>query len=139
MSDTKVEFASAPWLDQARAVLEDLVADHGEDGRAFSVCETFTDAPGSVAESGTAAWNFYIDGKTVRVGRGTVDDADVKIQADYATALPAARLVYTPEVLAERAKQPPDESAPTPNVEGDMTNMPAYLIELHNRLAVITA
>ena len=138
MSDTKVDFASAPWVDQARAVLDELVATHGEPGFAFSVCEIFTDAPTHVAESGTAAWHFYIDGKTARVGVGEVGDTDVTIRADYETTLPAARLVYTPEILAERASQPPDENAAR-NVEGDMTRLPPYLVELHNRLAVITA
>ena len=137
MSDTKVDFASAPWVDQARAVLDELVATHGEPGFAFSACEIFTDAPAHVAETGTAAWHFYIDGKTVRVGVGEVDGTDVTIRADYESTLPATRLVYTPEILAERAANP-DENAAS-HVEGDMTNMPPYLVELHNRLAVITA
>ena len=58
MSDTKVEFASAGWIDQARIVLDDLVATNGEEGKTFSACEIFTGAPASVAESGTAAWHF---------------------------------------------------------------------------------
>ena len=138
MSDTKVDFACAAWVDQARAILDDIVASHGEPGKTFSVCEVFTDAPAKVAESGTAAWHFYIDGKTVRVGSGEVGDADVTIRADYETTLPAARLVYTPEFLAERAAQPPVDQAAA-NVKGDMSNMPTYLVELHNRLAIVTA
>jgi hypothetical protein len=138
MSDAKVEFASAAWVDLARNVLDDLVASNGEEGKTFSACEIFTDAPVSVAESGTAAWYFYIDGKTVRVGIGEVDDTDLKIRGDYVTTLPGARLVYTPEILAERAKQPPAEN-PGSEIKGDMANLPPYLIELHNRLALVTA
>ena len=137
MSDTKVEFASAGWIDQARIVLDDLVATNGEEGKTFSACEIFTGAPASVAESGTAAWHFFIDGKTVRVGAGDVDGTDLRIRADYKSALPGARLVYTPELLAERAKQPPAEN-PGSETQGDMANLPPYLIELHNRLALVT-
>ncbi|MEM7017974.1 MAG: hypothetical protein AAF512_11640 [Pseudomonadota bacterium] len=134
---TKVDFASAAWVDEARKELENLVSNHGEDGKNFSVCEIFTDAPKHVAESGTAAWYFYITGKTVKVGAGEINDADVTIRADYTETLPTARLVYTPEILAERAAQPPDENSS--NVEGDMSQAPPYLVELHNQLAVMTA
>jgi hypothetical protein len=133
----KVDFAGAAWIEQARVVLEALVAEHGEDGKTFSICELFSDAPMGIAASGTAAWHFYIDGREVRVGIGEVEDTDVRIRADYEATLPVARLVYTPEILAERAQQPAGENAV--QVEGDMSVMPPYLIEFHNRLALITA
>ena len=137
MSDSKVTFASKAWVDEARRILEDLVATHGEDGVTFSVCEVFTDAPVEADPSGTAAWYFYVDGSTVRVGQGEVDDTDVTIRADYTATLPTARLVYTPEILAERAKQRAEAQAS--NAEGNMGKAPPYLVELHNQLAVITA
>ena len=133
----KIEFAGPAWVEKARVVLEELVAEHGEDGKTFSVCEVFTNAPRALVASGIAAWHFYIDGRVVQVGTGEVDDTDVKIRAGYVETLPAARLVYTPEVLAELAKNPSSNS--TVVVEGDMSVMPQYLIEMHNRLAVITA
>ena len=133
----KVDFAGPQWIERARSILESLVAEHGEEGSSFSVCETFTDAPRHVAPGGTAAWHFYIEGRTVRVGAGAVDDTDVRILADYAATLPAARLIYTPEVLAERAARPPDPGGPS--ITGDMSKAPGYLVELHNRLAKITA
>ena len=136
MSDRKVAFASADWIDEAKSVLEDLVAKHGEAGKRFSVCEVFSGAPQDIAPSGTAAWHFYIDGRSVTAGAGEVDDADVTIRADYEETLPAARLVLTPEVLAERAANPPESAA---TMEGGMSQAPPYLIELHNRLALITA
>ena len=43
----------------------------------------------------------------VRVGAGVANDVDVTIRADYEATLPTARLVYTPEILAQRAKAPP--------------------------------
>lgn len=133
----KIEFAAAAWVEKAGEVLRQLVAEHGEDGKNFSVCEVFSDAPQEITEAGTAAWHFYIEGKQVRVGLGEVSDTDVRIRADYTETLPNARLVYTPEVLAEIAQRPPRET--TVEVEGDMAAMPQYLIEMHNRMAVLTA
>ncbi|MSR12086.1 MAG: hypothetical protein EXR84_09845 [Gammaproteobacteria bacterium] len=132
----KLAFASAAWVDEARRVLEDLVSTRGEAGRKFSVCERFTTAPTDVAPSGTAAWHFRIDGKSVTVGAGEIGDADVQITADYRATLPAARLVYTREILAARATQ--RAAAPPPGIKGDMTKAPPYLVELHNRLALVT-
>ena len=133
----KLDFAGPDWIEQARVVLDALVAEHGEDGKTFSMCEMFSGAPMGIAASGTAAWHFYIDGRAVRVGTGEAEDTDARIRADYEATLPDARLVYTSEILAERAQQPADGS--TVQVEGDMSAMPPYLIEFHNRMALITA
>lgn len=133
----KLAFASADWIDEARRILEDLVGARGEDGRRFSVCERFTGAPAEVAVSGVAAWYFKIDGRSVVVGSGELADADVLISADYDATLPAARLVYTPEILAQRATA--RAATPPPGIKGDMSKAPPYLVELHNRLAVVTA
>lgn len=133
----KVEFASAAWVDAARTVLERLATTHCDDDTRLSVCEIFTDAPTSVAASGTAAWYLRIEGKRVVVGCGEATGMDVTIRADYAAALPGARLVYTPEVLAQMQSQPPPD--PRPQIEGDTSIFPAWLVELHNAMAVITA
>ena len=121
----KVDFASTAWIDVARGVLEELAAQYGKPGARFSLCEVFTKAPPSIALSGTAAWHFYVDGTSVSVGAGEVDDADVKIRTDYDGVLPRARQYYTPEILAERATQPPE--AGFDSVEGDMSLVPEYL------------
>ena len=109
-------------------------------GRRIATLEAFAEAPQEIADAeGFAAWYFYVDGKDVRVGTGRVTDTDVQIQATWELALPSARLVYTPELLAEWEKNPP-QRPPDPNekVEGDTSVFPAYLAELHNRMAVIT-
>ncbi len=136
----KVKFASPDWVEIARSVLEDLVREHGQEGRSFSVCEVFADAPAEIAdEDGYAAWNFYIDGKSVSVSCGRVIDTDVQLQATWELVLPVARLVYTPELLADRAKNPPERPTdPNASQTGDMTKMPPYLLELHNRMALVT-
>ena len=134
----KVDFASAAWVDAARTVLEDLVAAHPDETLKCSVCEVFTNAPAHVAPSGTAAWHFYIDGASVTVDSGERDDVDLRLGGDYQEALPGARTVYTPEYLAERAKQEPDPEVQA-NIQGDMSILPPWIVELHNRLAPITA
>lgn len=133
----KVIFASADWIERARHELTDLVAAYGEPGVRFSLCEVFTDVPDAVDPTGTFAWYFYIDGKSVTVGVGEVDDADVKIRTDYQGVLPQARTVYTPEYLEARAHQP--AGAQFDHAEGDFGLTPPYITELHNRLAGITA
>jgi len=131
VDDGKVVFASGPWMDAARVILERLVAEHGEAGRTFSLCERFNDAPREIAPRGFAAWHFRIDGKSASVGSGEIEDADVTITVDYAAVLPGARCVYTPQQLAQRP--------PVGTSRGDLSKAPAYLLELHNRLALITA
>ena len=143
----KVDFAGAAWIDAAREVLEDLIATHGTPDLKFSVCEVFSGAPAHVAPSGTAAWYFYVDGDSVEVGPGERNDVDLRMGGDYEAALPGARTVYTPEYLAqreaereaEREKQPPDPDAPQPDIQGDPSILPPWIVELHNRLAPITA
>jgi hypothetical protein len=135
MSAEKVVFASLAWIDVARSILQELVAEKGEPGRAWSLCERFANAPPEVAASGLAAWHFRIDGKNVSVGPGEIDDADVTISSDYQTTLPAARAIYSPDLYAERVA----DHTPRPGVDGDLSNAPPYLLELHNRLAALTA
>lgn len=116
----KVVFGSVEWLNLARTVLEELVAEHGEEGKSFSACEVFTDAPEGLAgpDPTTVAWHFRIDGKTVTVGEGEIKGADLNVSAPYALVLPLAKMVYTPERYPFL--------------------VPPYVVELHNRLAVLT-
>ena len=140
MSDEKLDFAGSAWVDKATKVLEALVNEHGQEETSFSVCEVFTDAPADVSVSGIAAWYFYIEGKSVRVGLGEEVGTDVRIQADYESSLPNVRLVYTPEVLEEMRENAEERSAnSSSSVEGDMSKAPPYLVELHNQMAPLTA
>ncbi len=134
-SDTqeKVVLGSTEWLNLARKVLEELVAEHGEEGKSFSACEVFTDAPEGLAgpDPTTVAWHFRIEGKTVTVGEGEIEGADLNVRAPYAAVLPAAKMVYTPEMIAAARASRPEPKA------GENA-APEYLVELHNRLAVLT-
>lgn len=130
-------FASPAWVDEARKVLEGLVAAHGEEGRTFSVCERFTNAPTDIFPSGLAAWHFRIDGRSVVVDVGVIEDADAQIAADYAAALPIARMIYTPEFLAEREAR--RKSRPAKPGAEQARRAPAYMVDLHNEMAARTA
>ena len=136
----KVPFASPAWVEIARGVLEDLIEQNGEDGVNYSVCEAFAEAPDEISDDDSfAAWYFYVEGKNVRVGVGRKADTDIQIQATWKLSLEGARTVYTPELRAEWEKNPP-QRPPDPNQKlvGEMTALPSYLGELHNRLAVVT-
>lgn len=139
-NQTKNPFVSPAWVDQARSALEEIVAECGKEGTKYSVCETFLEAPSEFADDeGAAAWHFFVDGKSVRVGTGRIADADVSIQATWKTSLPRARMVYTPELIAEWQKNPPPPpDDPNIKVTGDTASLPDYLNELHNRMAVLT-
>ena len=139
MAENLLHFVSPEWVDLARKVLEDLVSEHGETGVKYSICEAFVGAPEELAdENGELAWHFFVDGKEVEVASGRAD-TDISIQATYATSLPRARLVYTPELTKEWEKNPPEPpDDPNLKVDGDTSTIPKYLSELHNRLAVAT-
>ena len=136
----KAPFVSPAGGDIARGMLEELVSEHGEEGKNCSICEAFAEAPEEFADAdGFAAWHFYITGKSVRVGTGRVTDTDALIQATWKTSLGGAKRIITPELAEEMKKNPP---TPPPDanrkLEGDRSKFPAYLRELHNRMAVIT-
>lgn len=132
---SKVILGSPEWLALARVVLEELVATHGKTGKSFSVSETFTDAPeGLIGPDATiAAWHFFIIDKTVSVAEGALDDADMTVSVSYERALKGAKIVYPAflgwllmpimRVIRLLRNQP---------------NPPSYLMQLHNRLAVVT-
>ena len=136
---TKFNFVSDEWVDQAEIILNDLVSQFGVEGVSFSVCETFSDAPKEIDASGVASWHFFIEGKSVRVGKGKVEDVDVKINFDYAKASVIAKVVYTEEIIA---KQKEDLALVKKNLEKKgkvVKEPPKYLSELHNRLALLTS
>ena len=133
-STAKVILASPEWLALAREILEDLVATYGQPGKSFSGSETFIDAPAGLIgpEPTVAAWHFTIEDKTVAVGEGAIDGADIIVKVSYERALKGAKVVY-PAIVGWLAM-------PIVNVLGFFrrkSSPPAYLMQLHNRLAVL--
>lgn len=108
----KVEFGSPAWIDLARQFLEETIPPLGEalDGIEFTICEVFTNAPRHIAgDDGRVAWHVVIDGPTVKVGDGKIENADYFSKSDYQSVLPIARTVYSDNpgsyevIQAERA------------------------------------
>ena len=111
----------------------------GEEGVSFSVSETFTDAPKEIDSSGTASWYFFIEGKSVRVGKGKTEKTDVRINYDYAKANVIAKIIYTEEIIAKQ-KEETEKALEVLTKKGkEFKKPPDYLSELHNRLALLTA
>ena len=136
---TKFEFVSNEWVNQAKIILNDLVSQFGVEGVSFSVCETLSDAPKEIHTSGIVSWHFYIDGKSVRVGKGKVEDVDVKINFDYAKASIIAKVIYTKKIITKQ-KEGAEKAKEALAIAGKgFKEPPDYLPELHNRLALLTA
>ena len=140
MTDRKYVFASPEWVEFAGRVLEELVAEVGEEGQAISVCEVIVEVPREINDDGCAGWSFYVDGKNVRFHPQRMDDTELLLQGTWELELPGARTVYTPEYLAEQEKNPtPRPEDPNMVIEGDLTRLPPWIMEFHNRLAAVTA
>ena len=136
---TKFNFVSDEWVDQAEIILNDLVSQFGVEGFTFSVCETFSDAPKEIDGSGVASWHFFIEGKSVRVGKGKVEDVDVKINFDYAKASVIAKVVYTEEIITKQKEETEKAKEALAIAGKEFKEPPDYLPKLHNRLALLTA
>jgi hypothetical protein len=148
----KVELGSAAWLALAEDYLSEAIPALGSavEGVSFSMCESFNDAPPSIADDdGRAAWWFEIQGPAVKVGRGRRSDVDVLVDVRYDDVLPGARLVYdmdNPEIAAaleERAAARRDAAANGDAGAQAFQSLPdevrACLTGLHNFLAPRTA
>ena len=143
---TKYEFCSEEWVSLARDYLVAAVGDADFEGVRFSFSETFTDAPANLVESGSTSTGWYVTvaNGELRVGKGILPDADIRITADYATVLPLARMVFegNPEGAAEAAKLGAAAAAAGKmSTEGDMTAiakvpaLAAAFAKLHDTLA----
>ena len=135
---TKFNFVSDEWVDQAEIILNDLVSQFGVEGVSFSVSETFFDAPKEIDASGVASWHFFIEGKSVRVGKGKVEDVDVKINFDYAKASVIAKVIYTEEIITKQKEETKKAKEDLEIAGKEFKEPPDYLPKLHNRLALLT-
>ena len=77
-------------------VLKGLVAAHaaGLAGVKFSLCEVCHNAPVYLHEGSKLAWHAKFDGGTVEVGRGELDECDLKIEGDHGVMSNGARIQY---------------------------------------------
>lgn len=140
MTDQKYVYASPDWIECAGRILTDMVSEFGEEGQSFSFCEILCEAPKEFAEEdGRVYWSVYVDGKKCRSIRGRAEETDLVLQGTWELALDGARRVYTPELLEEWAKNPPPPpDDPNMDLQGDMSILPPWMTEFHNRVALVT-
>ena len=141
MTDRKHVLGSPEWIACAGRILKELVAEFGETGQSFSGCEILVGGPKEIADAdGCACWSITVDGKNLRFHPGRADDTELVLQATWELELTGARTVYTPEYLAEQERSPtPRPEDPNLALQGDLSKLPAWMLEFHNRMAVVTA
>jgi len=147
----KLEFGADAWVEAAGEILAAAVAEAGTviAGQALCLCETFGDAPVHVRNPGSTdfAWAFQIDADgATRAVRGGLPNPTFSMRADYQGALPGVRTILekTPESIAARAELRRAAVAAgylqvTGSLDDVTHDMRVVVIELHNRLADITA
>src|SRR3989442_11875891 len=142
VSDATFEFASPEWLAAVEELLQKAVDGLDLGGKTYTISEEFTDPPAHLLPPGATSisWHLRVTDSAVEVGRGVLDDSDLKTTVDYQAVLPVARLVYesTPEAMAD-AQRLRAEARQTGERVGDETALPPQLLErlvwLHNELA----
>ena len=135
----KVTFGTQAWVDMAIEVANELFSSSERTDFRCSTCEVFSGAPAELSPDGIIAWHMIIDGQSVRAAFGEIDQPDFRLDAPYDQAAVQARTVYTPEYLADRAKNPekyPFDATVTGGLQPEITPL---MLELHNQMAVRTA
>lgn len=142
MSDERFEFCSQAWVDYARKYIEEASADTDLEGISVSFNEVFSDAPPGLDpdEEGRIGWFLRVRDGRLEVDRGILEQADLRITADYATTLPLARIIFSgnPEGAREAMQLVSDATAAGKmRREGNdavMATLP-WLARLHDVLA----
>ena len=144
--ETRYEFSSAEWVAVARQHLQEAAQGVDLSGVSFTFNEVFTDAPAHLGtdDEGRIGWYVRVQDDRIEVERGILDEADLRIVADYQTVLPLARMVFAGnEALAAEAgrKVAAATAAGKMRWEGDdqTTAGQAWMGGLHDALARRTA
>ena len=142
----KLEFCSPAWVAWAGEYLCGAAADADLTGIRVTLNEVFTDAPSHLGadEHGRIGWYLRVADGRIEVSSGIVDDADVRITADYRTMLPLARMVFegNPDnAQAAAAKAAEAAEAGLMRREGDPAALAGlgWISGLHDALAKRTA
>ncbi len=141
-----LEFCSKQWVDFAREYLLEVSKDSNLTGIDVSFNEVVTDAPASLDPDadGRAGWYLRVRNGAIEVECGLLEEADYRVEMDYETVLPIARLVYKghPENVEAAAKIGEAAAAAGKlKTEGDQAALAKldWLAGLHDVMAVRTA
>lgn len=140
--ETRYEFSSAEWVAVARQHLQEAARDVDLSGVRLSFNEVFTDAPAHLGtdSEGRIGWYVRVADGRIEVECGILDEADLRIVADYQTVLPLARMVFAGnDALAAEAGRKVAEATAAGKMrrEGDdqATAQHAWMAGLHDALA----
>lgn len=103
MSTEKYAFSSVPWVDYARSYVLNAAVGQDLSGVSMSFAEVFTDAPAALQPdaSGRVGWYIRIVDGEIEVSSGVLEQADLRIMADYESTLPLARAVFAGDEVAQ--------------------------------------
>ena len=104
MNNKKHEFCSDDWVKATRDFV--ITAAQGADlgGIRVSFNEVFTKAPSHIGanDEGLVGWFIRVEDGVIEVGKGILDQADLRITADYNTVVPLARTVGRPPLRSRQ-------------------------------------
>ena len=141
----KYEFGSRGWFEALRAAIERTAREAGPEieGLRWTICEVFLDVPTHLAQTsdGKAAWHARVRGREVEFGLGEIDDADLKIVTDYATALPLARTRLADGDAQARVTETLAQAvmAGRMQIHGSLDARPPLFSGLHDEMVLVTA
>ncbi|MCX4095023.1 SCP2 sterol-binding domain-containing protein [Nocardia sp. alder85J] len=141
------EYVSPEWLEAVESIIVDLLKGHDLDSLDYCICEDLTNPPAGRADTstGTLSWFIRIRLGELHVGSGSVDDADIRITADYTTHHELSRRVWAddPEAIAAARRHRQIAAADGRlRIDGDPSAAPLLVRELvarlHDPVAAIT-
>nr|WP_070960800.1 hypothetical protein [Hyphomonas sp. Mor2] len=145
MGAQKYEFAGPEWRAFMHGMVQERLnqLDPDESAKSWSFCEVFTDAPVHLQTDGTkAAWHFIVRDGEVAFGDTDLEDATMKVVADYQAILPLARYDTRGEPdrqaeLGAMSQKLMAEGKMT--VSGDPSALDPRLGSVHDPIAAVTA
>jgi hypothetical protein len=141
-SEVRHQFASEAWLSGVEQAIDACVTEARAagalEGVSLSLCEVYESVPAEVNPARRVVWSLVLEGEEAKFSRTELDEADLKVVADYEVLEPVVRVVFDqgppPEIaeaLAAAGKQGRfriHRAVPSPEAIGS----------LHNRVAGIT-
>lgn len=146
-SQETFEFLGPEWLAAVQRIAEQLLAKLDAAGLDFTVSEELTDPPAGRARTatGTLGWFLRIRDGVVKVGDQPLEDADVRVVADYDTHHDLARRIWAGDAEALAASRRLREQAANEGrlrIEGGLALAPdvvhQLIADLHDPVAEIT-
>jgi hypothetical protein len=142
------EYLSPEWIDAVRVLVERLAAGADLAGVDYTVSEELTDPPADLAGpiTGTVGWYLRVRDGEIVIGDHPVDDADLRVIADYRTHRELSRRAWGGDshaMAASRELRLKAEADGRLRTDGDLELAPVVLRDLvlrvHDRVAAITA